>query len=164
MAAELVEQLAARVRTLLERLRKGRNPLVVVDELLFVDQRVVDAIDALGRQRPVVAAGRTEKVPPPARLVQVVIEVGAGRDQAVHVALGEQVRQHQAQAARAERAGDAQEDQHVVGQHPTPHLVGRGKAAALERDAFHAAQDLLGRQPGLHDERLHRNVEQPGLA
>jgi hypothetical protein len=39
-----------------------------------------------------------------ARLVQIVVEVRAGRDEAVDVAVQDQVRDHQAQAAGGQRA------------------------------------------------------------
>ena len=52
--AELVQELARRVRPPLELERERRDPLVVLAELVLARQRVVHAIDALGRQRRVV--------------------------------------------------------------------------------------------------------------
>ena len=63
------------------------DPLVVVAELFFAGVSVVDPIDSLGLQRRIVLVRRTEVVTAAARLVQIVVEVGAGRDQAVDVAV-----------------------------------------------------------------------------
>ena len=89
--AELVDELARAVRAPLERQRERGDPLVVVAELVFARVGVVDAIDMLGLQRRVVLVRRAEVVVAAARLVQVVVEVRAGRDQAVDVAVGDEV-------------------------------------------------------------------------
>ena len=54
--AELVEELARGVRPALELQHEGGDPLVVLAELVLARQRVVDAVDALGRERRVVDA------------------------------------------------------------------------------------------------------------
>ena len=71
----------------LEREREGGDPLVVVAELVLAGVGVVDAVDVLGLQRGVVFVRRADVVVAAARLVQVVVEVGAGRDEAVDVAV-----------------------------------------------------------------------------
>ena len=98
-----------------------------------------------------------------ARLVQIVIEVRAGRDEAVDVAIGDQVRDHQPQTAGGERARHAQEDRHVVLQHLLPDAVRGGEIASLKRDPLHASEDLIRRQPRLDGERLDRRLQETRL-
>ena len=82
-----------------------------------------------------------------ARLVQVVIQVRAGRHQAVDVAMLDQVRDDHAQTARAERAGHPHEDRHVVAEHLLPHAMRDAEGAPLERNALHLFEKLVGFQP-----------------
>ena len=163
MSAEQVQELAARVRPRLERRREVGNPVVVADELLFARVRVVDAIDPILGQRRVVGVRRADVVALAARFVQIVIQVGAGRDEAVDVAVGDEMRDDQAQAAGAQRAGHPQEDRHVVVEHLLPDAVRRREIASLERNPLHAREDLVGRQAGLDDERLDRRLQEPRL-
>ena len=107
--AELVEKLARRVRPALERQHERRDPLVVLDELVLAGVRVVDAIDVIGLQRGVVLERRSDVVPTSARLVQIVIQVRAGRHEAVDVAVRQEVRDQQAHAAGAQRARECRE-------------------------------------------------------
>ena len=101
MAAEQVEELARGVRPRLERGREVARSSCRCRELFFARVGVVDAIDALFRQRRVVGVRRADVVVLAARLVQIVIEVRAGRDEAVDVAMQDQVGDDQAQAAGA---------------------------------------------------------------
>ncbi len=92
MLAELVQELAGRVGPPLELQRERRDPLVVLGELVLAGERVVHAVDALGGERGVVELRRADEVPPAACLVQVVVEIRAGRDEAVDVAVLDEVR------------------------------------------------------------------------
>ncbi len=112
--AELVEELARGVRPPLELEHERGDPFVVLAELVLARQRVVHAIDALGGQRRVVERRRSDEVPAAARLVKIVIEVRAGRDEAVDVPMLDQVRDDQPHAAGRERAGRAEKDRRVA--------------------------------------------------
>ena len=120
VAAEPVEELARRIRTPFERQRELGDPLVVLDELRLARVRVVDAVDAIGLQLRVVSARAADVVVAAARLVQIVIEVGARRDEAVDVAMLEQMRHEQAHPARAERARQPEKDRAVAPEHALP--------------------------------------------
>jgi hypothetical protein len=152
--AELVEELARRVRPPLEREREGGDPLVVVAELVLLRVGVVDAVDALRLQRRIVLARRPDVVMTPAGLVQVMVEVGAGRDETVDVAVGDEVRDDQPQPAGAERARHAEEDRAVVAEHLLPDAPRGGEVPPLKRNALHAFQEIVRRGVGRHDERL----------
>ena len=115
-------------------------------ELFLAGVGVVDAIDALGLQRRIVGMRRADVVMPAARFVQVVVEVGAGRDEAVDVAVGDEVRDDQPQAAGAERAGHAEEDRAVVAEHLLPDAARGGEIAPLKRNALHPREDFVGRK------------------
>ena len=137
MAAEQIEELARRVGPRLERGREVGDPVVVADELFFARVGVVDAIDPIVGQRRVVGVRRADVVVLAARLVEIVVEVRAGRDQAVDVAVGDQVRDDQAQAAGAQRARHAEEDRDVVLEHLLPDAMRGREVAALKGDALH---------------------------
>ena len=128
--AQPVQEFTGGMRPLLERRGELRDPDVVPNELVFVDERVVDPIDVGVGEGTVVGAGRSEKMPVPASLVQVVVQVGAGRHHAVDRAPADQLRDDQAEPSRAQRAGDPEEDQQVVVQHPLPHSVGARRGSA----------------------------------
>ncbi len=130
--AEPVQELPRRVRPPLELEHERGDPLVVLAELVFARQRVVDAIDPLGGQRGVVERRRADEVPAAARLVQVVVQVGARRDEAVDVALLDQMRDDQPHAAGRQRAGGAQEDRRVAGEHLLPDAARRPRGCAPE--------------------------------
>ena len=98
-----------------------------------------------------------------ARFVQIVIEVRAGRDQDVDVAVGDQVRDRQAQAAGGQGAGHPQEDRDVVLQHLLPDAVRGGEVAPLKRNPFHPRQDLIRRQARFDGKRLDRRLQKTGL-
>ena len=101
MAAEQVEELARRVVARLERAGEVGDPLVVRAELLLARVGVVDAIDPVVGQRRIVGVRRADVVMLAARLVEIVVEVRAGRDEAVDVAVQDEVRDDQAQPAGA---------------------------------------------------------------
>ena len=105
--AEPVEELARGVRPALERQHERGDPLVVVDELLLAGVGVVDAIDVIGLQQRIVFTRRSDVVVAAARLVQIVVEVGAGRDQAVDIPMLDEMRDDEPQpaGARARRPG-----------------------------------------------------------
>ena len=88
-------------------------------------------------------AGRADVVTASARLVQIVIEVGAGRDETVDVALGDQVRDDEPHAAGAERAGEPEEDRAVAREHLLPDPPRGREVAALEGDVLHPRQHFV---------------------
>ena len=98
-----------------------------------------------------------------ARFVQIVIEVRAGRHQAVDVAVEDQVRDDQAQAPRRQRAGHPEKNRHVVLQHPLPDAVCRGEVAPLKRNPLHAGENLIRRQSRFDGERLDRRLQETGF-
>src|SRR3954469_26053435 len=100
---------------------------------------------------------------PPARFVQIVIQVRAGGHEAVDVALRDEVRDRQPQTAGGERASHAQEDRDVVLEHLLPDTVRRREIAALKRDPFHAREDLIRAQPRLDGERFDRRLQETGF-
>ena len=95
-----------------------------------------------------------------ARLVKIVIQVRAGRDQAVDVAMLDQVRDDHAQAAGAERAGHPHEDRHVVAEHLLPDAMRDAERAPLKRDALHLFEKLVGLQLRIDGERLDRHLQE----
>ena len=164
MLAQLVEKLARRVRPPLELEHEGGDPLVVAAELVLARQRVVDPIDALGRERRVIERGRADEMPAPARFMQVVIEVRAGRHEAVDVAVLDEVRDDQAHAAGREGARGAQENRRVAAEHLLPDAPRGREVAPLKRNALHARQDVVGGQAGRDDERLDRLAQEAGFS
>ena len=80
---------------------KSAIQLSLPTELFLARVGVVDAIDAILGQRRVVGVRRADVVVLAARFVQIVVEVRAGRDEAVDVAVRDQVRDDQAQPAGA---------------------------------------------------------------
>ena len=143
--------------------RELGNPVVVADELFLAGVGVVDAVDPILSQRRVVGMRRADVVALPARFVQVVIEVRAGRDEAVDVAVQDEMRDDEPQAAGRQRARHAQEDRHIVLQHLLPDAVRGGEVAALKRDPLHAREHLIRRQSRLDGERLDRRLEKTGF-
>ena len=161
-ARRAVEELARRVRPPLERQHERRDPLVVVDELLFARVGVVDAVDPFVLQRRVVFARRADVVPAAARLVQIVVEVRAGRDQAVDVAVLEQVRDDQPHAAGAQRAGHAQEDRAVAAEHLFPDAP-RGREVAPWNEIRSIRASSSSAADRLDDERFDRHAQKAGF-
>ena len=123
------------------------DPVVVRDELFLAGVGVVDAIDPILRQRRVVGVRRPDVVMLSARFVEIVIQVRAGRHQAVDVAVQDQMRDDQTQTAGGQRARHPQEDRDVVLQHLLPDAVRRREVAPLKRDPLHAREDLIRREP-----------------
>ena len=159
--AESVQKLPCRVRPRLESPGEPGNPDVVPDELILVDERVVHPVDVRFGQGPIVGTGRAEEVALAARLVQIVVEVRAGRYDAVHRTPTDQLGNDQAQAARTQRAGNSQEDQELVAEHPLPDAVCGGEIPSLERDPLHPTQHFLHRHTRLHPERFDRRLKKP---
>ena len=151
------------MRSRLQGCGESRNPDVVADELVLIDKRVVHPVDTSIGQRPVVGPGRADEVTLTTRLVQVVIQVRAGRHQAVDGAPVDQVGKDQSQSARAESPGDAQEDQKLVAEHPLPYPVGRGEIPSLERDPLHPPKHLVHRKAPFHPVRFDRRGKKPRL-
>jgi len=147
----------------LERAREIGDPLVVRAELLFARVGVVDAVDAVVRQRRVVGVRRSDIVMLPTRFVQIVVEVRARRDETIDVAVQNQVRDNQTQAARRQRAGHPEKDGDIVLQHLVPDRMRGGEIASLKRDALHARDYLIRSEPGLDDERLDRRLQESGF-
>ncbi len=141
MSAEQVQELAGRVRPRLERRREIGDPVVVLDEFLLAGERVVDAVDAFFGERGVVGMRRSDVVVLAARLVEVVVQVRAGRDQAVHVPVGDQVGDDQPQPAGAERARHAEKDRDVVFEHLAPDAVRRRRGSAPETKSAPSAPE-----------------------
>ena len=79
---------------------------------------------------------------PPACLVQVMVEVGPGRDEAVDVPVRDQVRDDHTEAAGAQGARRTQENDDLVCEHFLPDLMRGGQIPPLERDPFHAREDF----------------------
>ena len=163
-AAEPVEVLAGGVRPRFEIARETGDPVVVVDELVLIDVGIVHTIDAHGLERAVVGPRRADEVLPAARLVQVVVQVGPRGDDAVDGAVVDQPGDGEPQAPGRQGPGDAQEDQHVVAQHPLPDPARRGEVAPLERDPLHPPQQLVGRGVRRDLEGLDRHAEEARLA
>ena len=99
----------------------------------------------------------------PSRLVQVVIEVGASRHDAVDIAVLDEVRQDQPQSTRAEGAGDAKENRAVIAEHALPDPAGGCQVAALEGNLLHPRQHLAGSGVRGDYERLDRRSQEAGL-
>ena len=161
--AEPVEELARRIRASLERQHECGNPFVVVDELVFLRIGVVDPVDMLRLQRGIVFTRRTDVVAATARLVQIVVQIGAGRDQAVDVPVGDQVGDDHPQPAGAESAGHAEKDGAIVAQHLLPDAARRGEIAALKRNALHALEDLVCWKAGFDGKRFHGRAKKTGF-
>ena len=159
-AAEPIQDFARGVGTRLERGGELGDPVVVPDEFLLGRIRVVHAVDALLGERRIVGVRRPEEVMLAARLMEIVIQVGARRDEAVDAALRDQVRDDEPQPACAQRAGHAEKNRHVVAEHLQPDAVRRREVAALKRDPLHARQNLVGAEPCLDGERLHRRLQE----
>ena len=102
-------------------------------------------------------------MPLAASFMQIVIQVRAGRHEAVDVPVGDEMRDDQPQAAGAERPGHAEENRDVVFEHLLPDTMRRGEIAPLERDPLHAEQDLISAEPALDGERLDRRLEEAGF-
>ena len=117
----------------------------------------------LGLQRRIVDSRRPEEVAVAAGVVQVMVEVGPRGDQAVDIPVRDQVCDGQPQPSRAQGAGRAKEDEHLVGEHLLPDAMRGGQVPALERDPLHAREDLLRRQVRLNGEGLHRHAQEVGL-
>ena len=95
-----------------------------------------------------------------AGLVQIVIQVRAGRDETVDVAVLDQIRDHHAQAAGTERAGHPHEDRHVVGEHLLPDAMRDAERAPLKRNALHLFEKLVGLELRIDGERLDRHLQE----
>ena len=162
-AAELIEVLACGVRPRLEVACEAGDPVVVVDELVLVDVRIVHAVDASRLERAVVRAGRADEVSPAARLVQIVVEVGACGDDAVHGAFVDEPGDREPEPPGGQGAGDPEEDHDVIGEHPLPDPMGGGEVASLEGDPLHPPEQLGGRSVRHDLERLDRGVEEARL-
>jgi hypothetical protein len=158
MLAELVEQLARRVRTPLQRQRKRRDPFVVVDEFILARIRVVDAIDVVRLQLRVIFTRRPDVMTTAACFVEVVVEIGAGRHETIDVSLGDQVGDHHAHAARAQGAGHPQKDRAIGAEHLFPDAPRRRQTPPLERHALHPREDFVGAQARVDRKRLDRNT------
>ena len=156
MATESMQELAAREWPRRQRRHEGRDPRVVVDELVLVDEGVVDTIDVVCLEVLVVDTMRSEEVPAASGLVQVVIQVGSGRDDAIDEAVSDQMRDDETHPGGAQGSRHPEEDHHVVAQHLLPDPAGHGEVPPLEGDALHAGQHLVGSEPGVHAERLDR--------
>ena len=105
------------------------------------------------------ARGEPTKCLRPARFVQIVIQVGSGRDDAVDGAFTDQAGDGEPQSAGGQGARHAEEDHYVVAEHALPDPVRNGKVASLERDPLHAAEQLVGRRARHDLERLDRHVQ-----
>ncbi len=151
------------MRTPLERQRECGNPLVVVAELILAGIGVVDAIDVLRLQRRIVLVRRAEVVMAAPRLVEVVVEVGAGRDQAVDVAVRDEVGDDQPQPAGAEGARHPEEDRAVAAEHLFPDAARDREIPPLKRNALHPRQEVAGRRVGQNDEGFHGRAKKTGL-
>ena len=162
MGAEAIEELPRRVRPLIERRDEVADPHVVVAELFLACVGVVDAIDAVVGERGVVYPGRADVMVAPARLVQVVIEVGARRHQAVDITVLDQVRHDHPETARAERAGHPHEDRDVVLEHLLPDTVCDAEGAPLERNALHLFEKLVCLRLWIDGEGLDRHLQEAG--
>ena len=133
----------------LERRRELGDPVVVADELFFAGVGVVDAIDAIVRQRGIVGVRRADVVMLPARLVEIVIEVRAGRDQAVDVAVRRSgARRPGAARRRSARPPCPRKIVHVVLEHLLPDATRGREIASLERDPLHPRQHFVRAQAG----------------
>src|SRR5438309_8229449 len=95
--------------------------------------------------------------------MQIVIQVRAGRHEAVDVPIGDEMRDDQTQAAGAERPGHAEKNRDVAFEHLLPDAMRRSEIAPLERDSLHAEQDLIGAEPALDGEWLDRRLEETGF-
>ena len=95
-----------------------------------------------------------------ARFVQVVIQIGAGRDQAIDVTVLNQMGDDQAQAAGGQRARHAEKNRHIVFQHLLPDAMRGREVASLEGNPLHPGDDLIGREPRFDDERLDRRLQE----
>src|SRR6266853_1664475 len=161
VAAELVEEFARRIRTGFEGCREISDPAVVRDELLLAGIRVVDAIDPILGQCRIVRVRRSDVVMLPPCLVEIVVQVGARRHEAVDVPVGDKVRDDHPQAAGAQRARHTEEDRHVVFEHLVPHAMSGGEHPPLKRDALHPEQQLIGGETRFDGEWLDRRLEEP---
>ncbi len=160
VASQPIQELARRVASGFETEREVSHPVVVVDELFLARIRIVDTVDAIRLKLGVVGEGRADVVMAAAALVQVVIEVGAGGDDTIDVAGSDELGDHHSQAAGAQRSCHPQKDGHVVVQHLSPDAVRGGQCAPLERDAFHARQQLVGRESGFGKKRLDGGLKE----
>ena len=158
--AEFEQELARGVRPALELQHEARDPLVVLAELVFARERVIDAVDAFGGQRGVIDARGRHEVPAPAGLVEVMVQVGAGGHEAVDVPVLDEVRDDEAHAAGREGPGHPEEDRHIAAQHAFPDAARDGQVPPLKGHPLHLRQHVVGRQIRRDRERFDRFTEE----
>ena len=148
----------------LERRGEVGDPVVVADELFFAGVGVVDAIDPFLGQRRVVGVRRADVVALAARFVQIVIQVGAGRDEAVDVAVRDQVRDDQPQAAGAQRAGHARGRSSRRPPASSARCGARWRGCGPETRSAPCATSISSAvEPGFDGERLDRRLQEARL-
>jgi hypothetical protein len=99
---------------------------------------------------------------PTARLVQVVVEIGASRYQTVDITVLDKVRHDHTEAARAQCAGHPHEDRDVVAEHLLPHTMCDAEGAPLERNALHLFEKLVGFHLWIDGEGFDRHLQEAG--
>ena len=142
---------------------KSAIQLSLLDEFLLAGERVVDPVDAFFGERGVVGMRRSEKVVLAARFVEVVVQVRPGRDQAVHIPVGDQVGDDQPEPAGAERARHPEKNRDVVFEHLAPDAVRRGEVPPLKRNPLHPRQNLVRGEPAFDGEGLNRRLQEARL-
>ena len=141
--AQQVEVLARRVRAVvLQRQRELRAEALAARELVLRREDVVEADDAQAREPHVVAVRVALRVREAERLVDVVVEVGAGADDDIDQPVLDQVDDKRPHAGRHHRAGEAEEDRRLVAQHRLPDLRGDAEVARLEGRVAHALDEI----------------------
>ena len=148
MTTQQVQKLARRIG---RRRRVRRNPLSLSQKFFLARIRVVHAIDTILCPRRIVGVRRSDVVPLAARFVQVVVQIRAGRDQAVDVPMLNEVGDDQAQAAGGQSAGHAEENRHIVFQHLLPDAMRGREIAPLEGNPLHPGDDLIGSESRFDD-------------
>ena len=108
-------------------------------------QHVVDANDAVLIQLDIVDEGRTSVQREVQRVVQIVIQIGAGADDEINEAALHQLDNAAAQTGRRQRAGNREPDRRVV--LGLQHLVGEDAARFTEPRGVECLEALVNEMP-----------------
>ena len=113
------------------------------------DEDVVDPVDLAFIEIGIICTGAALVVNDAQALAQVVKEIGAGADQAVHLSLPQKVGDELAQARRHHGAGQAEEDGNILIQHALPDAQRCAELASLKAHLAHIRYQI-GYTPLLH--------------
>ena len=132
------------------------NPLVGLAVLVLAGQGVVETSHLGLLQLFIVPLVGALVMVTPERFVQVVEEVGSGRNDHINVVILNQIRDQPSHAGGDQRPRQPEEDRRVVRQHVEPQVVRFRQRARLKARAFHLHQNARHRAVTVNLDRARR--------